>query len=265
MRTDRTSKKADHMNKIKTILIDDEPLAIKRLRRLLEKHADIFEIVAEADNGAKGLEMTEMHRPEVIFLDVEMPVMNGFEMLGKLTYMPKVIFTTAFEEYAIKAFEENSIDYLLKPVDEERLQKAVDKFMRLREQAPAAVPQQVLDLLNSAKSKKEIKSIPVKIGDKFLLISTDRISYLEAKDKYVYIVTDDNNEYLTDFTLTSLEEKLTDPFLRIHRAFMINRDKIKEVHRGFNGAFIFSMRDLKNTRINSGRSYGDAVKQIFEL
>src|SRR3954468_18327486 len=98
---------------LSAIIIDDEPLALKRLARLLKKHEDI-NIIAEAGNGKEGLDLIEQLKPDLIFLDVEMPVMNGFEMLGKLQHQPKVIFTTAFENYAIKAFEENSIDYLLK-------------------------------------------------------------------------------------------------------------------------------------------------------
>jgi two-component system, LytTR family, response regulator len=246
------------------ILIDDEPLALKRLHRLLEKHNNRIEIVAEATDGAAGLKAVEEHRPDLIFLDVEMPVMNGFEMLSQLKHIPKIIFTTAFEEYAIKAFEENSIDYLLKPIDAERLDKAIEKFNRFSK--PENIqPDQISNLLASMQTKKEIKSIPVKIGDRFLLINTSQIVFMEAKDKYVYLVTDDNNEYLTDFTLAALEEKLSTPFLRIHRAYMINADKIREVHKGFNGSFIFSMKDQKNTKINSGRSYNETVKKIFEL
>jgi len=246
------------------ILIDDEPLALKRLHRLLEKHSR-FEIVAEATDGASGLKAVEEHQPDLIFLDVEMPVMNGFEMLSQLKHIPKIIFTTAFEEYAIKAFEENSIDYLLKPIDAERLDKAIEKFNRFSKPDQRMQPGQISSLIASMQVKKEIKSIPVKIGDRFLLINTTQIVFIEAKDKYVYLVTDDNNEYLTDFTLAALEEKLSSPFLRIHRAYMINSDKIREVHKGFNGSFIFTMKDQKNTKIHSGRSYGEDVKKIFEL
>ncbi len=247
------------------ILIDDERLAIKRLKRLLEKYEESFEILAEAYNGEEGLKLIEHHQPDLIFLDIEMPGMNGFEMLKKLEYLPKIIFTTAFDEYAIKAFEENSIDYLLKPIEVERLDKAVDKLKRLSNSVNEALPLQLNKLIAELKTKKEVKSLPVKIGDKILLIKPDQISYLEAKDKYVFIVTDENKEYLTDFTLTSLEDKLSAPFLRVHRAFIINCDKIKEIHKGFNGSFSLIMKDKNNTRIQTGRSYLDRVKEIFEL
>lgn len=254
------------MNKpIKTIIIDDELLALKRLRRLLDKYEGFFEIIAEAENGEQGLTMVEKYKPELIFLDVEMPVINGFEMLSKLTHLPKVIFTTAFEEYAIKAFEENSIDYLLKPIEAERLDKAIEKLKRLSPQSPSMLPGQLHAFIDSLKAKKEIKSIPVKIGDRILLIKLEQIVYFEAKEKYVFIHTEDNREYLTDFTLTSLEEKLSAPFLRVHRAFMINTDKIKEVHKGFNSSYIIIMKDVNATKINTGRSYSDSVKSLFEL
>ena len=111
---------------LKTILIDDEPLALSRLRRLLEKHSDVFLIISEAKNGAEGLVEIDRHHPDVIFLDIEMPLLNGFEMLSKLTKMPLVIFSTAYDQYAIRAFEENSVDYLLKPIENERWLKPID-------------------------------------------------------------------------------------------------------------------------------------------
>lgn len=248
----------------KTILIDDEPLALKRLGRLLKKYS-VIDIVAEASNGKEGLELIEQHRPDLIFLDVEMPLVNGFEMLGKLNHQPKVIFTTAFEDYAIKAFEENSIDYLLKPIETDRLDKAIEKLKRFDKENSVSEPSQINALLKSLNAKKENRSIPVRIGDKILLIKTDQIIYFEAKEKYVYIITDEGREYLTDFTLTALEEKLSLPFIRVHRAYIINCDKIKELYRGFNSSFTIMMKDVKSTKIHSGRSYLDAVKHLFEF
>lgn len=250
---------------ITAIIIDDEPLAIKRLRRLLQKYSDEIEIVSEAPNGEQGLHLVEQHQPHLIFLDIEMPILNGFEMLNHLKHIPKVIFTTAFEEYAIKAFEENSIDYLLKPIEPERLDKAIQKLKRLSTTESSFSKQQLNAIISALNTKKEFKSFPVKIGDKILLIKSEQITYLEAKDKYVYIITDENVEYLTDFTLTSLEEKLPPPFLRVHRAYIVNCDKIKEVHKADSGSFTLTMQDKKNTKIYTGRSYNDSVKSLFQL
>lgn len=247
------------------IIIDDETLGIKRLRRLLENHKESIEILAEANNAYEGLQLIEHHKPDLIFLDIEMPGMNGFEMLKKLSFLPKIIFTTAYDEYAIKAFEENSIDYLLKPIEVERLDKSIEKLKRMSVSDLTPLPLQLDKFMSDLKTKKEVKSIPVKIGDKILLIKTDQISYLKAKDKYVFVVTDENKEYLTDFTLSSLEEKLPAPFLRVHRAYMINCDKIKEIHKGFNGSFTLVMKDKNSTKVQTGRSYNESVKGIFEL
>ena len=246
----------------KAIIIDDEPLAIRRLARLLEKYSDVIDVIGSAANGKEGLEITELKKPDVIFLDIEMPVMSGFEMLQHLAHQPKIIFTTAFEEYAIKAFEENSVDYLLKPVEPARLEKSIEKLKRLNTGNDTRKLQQ---LLATIQPKKEFRSFPVKVGDRILFIIPEDICFLEARDKYVYIVTDSNNEYITDFSLTALEEKLPDPFHRVHRAFIINVDKIKEVHKGFSGSFLIVMKDKNLTRIHTGRSYNEKVKALFEL
>ena len=193
-----------------------------------------------------------------------MPVMTGFEMLSQLSYQPKIIFTTAFEEHAIKAFEENSIDYLLKPIEKERLKKALEKLQRL---SPDVVSNtnELQHILSSLQPKKEFKSFPVKVGDKILLIKPEEISHLEARDKYVFIVTVSNIEYITDFSLAALEVKLPAPFLRVHRSVIVNCDKIKEIHKGFSGTFTIIMKDKDLTKIHTGRSYSDVVKEIMEL
>lgn len=249
----------------KTILVDDEALALKRLRRLLHTYSNEIEIVGEAQNGEEALQLIEKEKPELVFLDIEMPVLNGFEMLKKLQHIPKIIFTTAFEEYAIKAFEENSIDYLLKPIEPERLDKAIQKCKRMSSSDTGNLTSQLGNLLQSIQTKKEFKSIPVKIGDKIILIKPENIAYFEAKDKYVFIVTTENAEYLTDFTLTSLEAQLPPEFLRVHRAYIIHTDKIKELRREDNSVFCIVMNDNRGTKIYSGRSYYERIKSRLQL
>ncbi len=250
---------------MKTILIDDEILARNRLKRLLNKHASRIELIAEAENGQHGLDLINQLNPELIFLDVEMPVLNGFEMLSHLKLQPKIIFTTAFENYAIKAFEENSIDYLLKPVEEERLDKAIEKLIRLRDEKQINQSLNIESLLKAFQPKKEMKALPVKIGDRTLLIKPENIIYFEAKEKYVSLFTDDLREFITDLTITMLEEKLPFNFLRIHRAIIINTDKIKEMHRGFNSTHIFMMQNAGNIKISSGRSFNENIKTYFQF
>src|SRR6476659_937172 len=142
------------INNFSCIIIDDEELARQRLIRLLTPYPFI-NVIAQATNGLEGLKLVEQHQPDLIFLDVEMPVMNGFEMLSKVKKQPKVIFTTAYDQYAIKAFEENSLDYLLKPIEKERLEKSMEKLQEMHK--PMALPLQ--DLLEKLKPKKEIKTL----------------------------------------------------------------------------------------------------------
>lgn len=256
---------------LKTILIDDESLAISRLRRLLDKHRDDINVVGDAPNGAEGLSLIENLRPDLIFLDIEMPLLNGFEMLSRLTTMPMVVFATAFDQYAIRAFEENSIDYLLKPIEADRLARSIQKIRTLVERSdnsqPAVNPmsESVMRLLAQMQPKKEIYSISVKTGEKIKLVPLSDIAYFEAEDKYVFLATTDGQKFLTTYTLTTLDEKLPDMFVRVSRSVMVNRHKISEIHRHFDGKFMLAMSDKKGTKLTSGSTYGDAVRQLMEL
>lgn len=254
----------------KTLLIDDEPLARARLRRLLNQFEATFDINGEASNGAEGLTLITDLRPDVIFLDIEMPLMNGFEMLAHLTYMPMVIFATAYDQYAIQAFEENSIDYLLKPVEMERLAKTVDKLKKLavtneRKEADNQFNQNLLQLINQLKPKKELHAISVKYADKILLVPLEDISYFEAEDKYVFLATKEGQKYLTSYTIAVLEEKLPPYFTRVSRAAILNSHHIKEIQKHFDGKYILALTDKKATKITSGQSFSENVRQLFEL
>ena len=246
----------------KTIIIDDEPLARQRLKRLLQLF-ECIDVIAEAANGKEGLELINALHPDLIFLDIEMPLLNGFEMLSQLSEQPLVVFTTAYDQYAIKAFEENSIDYLLKPIEKERLEKTIHKLQtaELKHQANS----QFVQLLQQLNLKKEIRTLTVKTGDKILLIKLQDIFHIEAEEKYVFLRTADGNNHLTDFTITSLEERLPDNFVRIHRRSIINANRIKEIHRSFNGVFVFLMDDLETSRVCSSRGYGEELRQRFEI
>jgi two-component system LytT family response regulator len=245
----------------KTIVIDDEQLARQRIKRLLGAYPEI-EVIATAENGAEGLELIEKHLPQLIFLDIEMPILNGFEMLSRLKHQPKVVFTTAYDQYAIKAFEEGSIYYLLKPIEAERLEKTIKKLKQtnlLPDQVPIAL------LLKQIQGKKEVKTLTVKLGDKILLIKLVDIVHIQAEDKYVFLHTIDGKKHLTDFTLSVLEEKLPQEFIRIHRSEMINTEYIKEIRKGFNGALVFILNDAEETRVTSSRSNSEALRERFEI
>jgi two-component system LytT family response regulator len=253
---------------LKTILIDDEPLALSRLRRLLQKHSETFVIVSEAQNGAEGLVQINKYNPDLVFLDIEMPLLNGFEMLSKLTKIPLVIFSTAFDQYAIRAFEENSVDYLLKPVENDRLLKTIDKLRNLTLSSNInghnPYSDNLLRLLEEMKPKKEIFSLSVKTGDRILLIQLTEITHFEAEEKYVFLNTLDGQKYLLSYTLTSLQEKLPDHFLRISRAGIVNSHHIREIQKHFNGKFTIVMRDRKSSQLSSGSTYGEVIRHLLD-
>ncbi|RZL31406.1 MAG: response regulator, partial [Pedobacter sp.] len=228
----------------KTLIIDDEQLARQRIKRLL-KNYDEIEIIGEAENGEQGLALVESLKPGLIFLDIEMPVLNGFEMLAKLKHQPKIVFTTAYDQYAIKAFEEGSIDYLLKPIEIERLDKTIKKIKQ-SSFSPTQIPLE--DLIKQIHGKKTLKTLTIKLGDKILLIKISDIVHIQAEDKYIFLHTTDGKKHLTDFTLSVLETKLPEEFIRIHRSDIINTDYIKEIRKGFNGALVFVLNNQTETK-----------------
>ena len=250
------------MKLITTILIDDEFLARQRLKRLLEPYL-LFDIISEASNGQEGLDLIESLKPEVIFLDIEMPLLNGFEMLSKLKYQPKVVFTTAYDQYAIKAFEENSIDYLLKPIEKHRLDISVNRLKQNQTEKQDFIS--FHELIKHLKPKIELKTLTVKIGDKILLIKLEDIFHIEAEDKYIFLRTVDGTSHLTDFTLATLESKLPHNFVRIHRSSIINLDCIKEIRKSFNGSLAFIMTDKADSKIGSSRSYSEELRTRFDI
>jgi two-component system, LytTR family, response regulator len=255
---------------LRTLVIDDEQLALNRLRRLLSEHTDTFIILAEGHNGQEGLELIEEHRPDLIFLDIEMPLLNGFEMLAKVTAMPMVVFATAYDQYAIRAFEENSVDYLLKPIEHERLLKTLEKIrsrvsLSPREDNRNPDAENLLRLLEKMQPRQEMHSISVKSGDRILLIPLAEVSHFEAEDKYVFLNTLQGQQYLVSQTLTVLEEKLASHFLRISRSIIVNTHHISEIQRYFNGKYILVLRDKKATSLQSGTTYGEAIRHLLAL
>lgn len=249
----------------KAMLIDDEPAARRLMKSLLEEHGDVVEVIAEAGNGKEAIEKIETLKPDLVFLDIQMPDLTGFEVIERLQYKPNIIFTTAYEQYAIRAFDTFSIDYLLKPIREERLAQSIGKlkqFGKLGRNIDVAGLQQIIQEL---KAPAKATALPIRTGDRINLLKFENISYLEAQDKYVFIYTIDGQKHLTDQSLTLLEEKLPDQFFRIQKSFIINKDRIREMHKHFNGRFLFSMDDKQNTQISSGRTYHDAIKNSFGL
>jgi two-component system LytT family response regulator len=249
----------------RTLLIDDEKLALSRLERLLLRHPDTFEVIGTAANGADGLEKIETLRPDLIFLDIEMPVLNGFELLARVSQPPLVVFATAYDAYAIRAFEENSVDYLLKPIEEERLLKTIQKLQTAQKANTGVFPENLVRLLEQMQPKQELTAISVKTGHKILLISLDEISHFEADDKYVFLCTTDGQKYLTSYTLSTLESRLPARFLRVSRSVIVNKTLIRELEKHFSGRYLITLRDKPRTQVQSGQSFAESIRGLLEI
>jgi two-component system, LytTR family, response regulator len=249
----------------KAIVIDDEPAARRLMKSLLQEYAETVTVIAEAGNGREAIQKIEALNPDLIFLDIQMPDLTGFEVIEKLSRKPNIIFTTAYEQYAIKAFETFSIDYLLKPIKEERLKQSIEKlkqFGRLNTSINVAGLQ---DIIRQFQSPAKTTALTIKTGDRIILLRFENIVYLEAQDKYVFVYTSDGQKHLTDQSLSSLSEKLPLQFCRIQKSYIINKEKIREMHRHFNGRYLFIMEDKTGTRLTSGRTYHEELKAGFGL
>lgn len=202
---------------LKVILIDDEPLARQLIRTLLAGYEQI-QVVAECGDGFEGFKAIQEHEPDLIFLDIQMPRLNGFEMLELLDTPPAVIFTTAFDEYAMKAFETHALDYLLKPIVKARFDKAIQKFLQ---QAPVKEPAPMAALLESNVYEGYQHRMVVKDNGLIRIIPAEDIHYIEANDDYIKIVTKEGS-YLKKSTLAHVEQSL-DPqqFVRVHRSYLV--------------------------------------------
>lgn len=245
--------------KLKTIIIDDEKLARDIVKRYAAK-IDMLEIIEECGNGFDGIKAINSQKPDLIFLDIQMPKLNGFEMLELLEEKPKIIFTTAFDQYALKAFDVNAIDYLLKPFSEERFAEAVNKV--LKEQTNLS-EEKVEKLKSHLEEETEyLDRVIVKQNQKINIIPIDKVSYFEAQDDYVMIHTDDG-KYLKQKTMKYFEDHL-DPkdFIRIHRSSIVNIDRVKAIELFDKDSYKAVLKD--GTKLSVSRSGYIKLKEIFE-
>jgi len=214
------------MNMSKVVIIDDEPLARSIVKEYLQLHPQL-ELVAECGDGFEGVKAIQQYQPDLIFLDIQMPKINGFEMLELVDDPPAVIFTTAFDEFAIKAFEAHAIDYLLKPFDQQRFDKALQKW---QEQKAATPEKNTQDLLETAsQSPAQNQRIVIKDGSKIKIIPVHDVMYLEAADDYVKIHTKDGY-FLKNKTMNHFEQVLDrSQFVRSHRSYIVNIQQITRI------------------------------------
>lgn len=243
--------------KLRAYLVDDEPLALERLRRLLER-TERVKVIGSTTEPEEAVAALTADPPDVCFLDIQMPRLNGFDVLARLPRQPVIVFTTAHEEYALKAFAVNSVDYLLKPVETEALERALKKVERLRSAGPVAQPdfqvllRQLTDSLRTAKQEYPDR-IASRLGDRLWFLDLDRVTHFYAEDKLTYAVSE-SKAYCVDQAITQLEKKL-DPrkFVRIHRSTLINVAWIKEVASLPGGALNVRLKDAKGTDLNVAR------------
>ena len=212
---------------MKTIIIDDEPLARMIVKEYLQSYKEI-EIVAECGDGFEGLKAIQHHQPDLVFLDIQMPKITGFEMLELVDQPVSIIFTTAYDQYAIKAFEANAVDYLLKPFGKERFDKAMQKFSEQQSlNNKKDVSEQLLQMV--ANSPTQNNRVVVKNGNKIKIIPAIDILYLEAADDYVKIHTKEG-AFLKNKTMSYFEETLdAGLFVRCHRSYIINVQEVTRI------------------------------------
>ena len=211
---------------IKALLIDDEPLARSIVKEYLSSYQDII-IIKECGDGFEGVKAIAEHHPDIIFLDIQMPKINGFEMLELVEKPPAIIFTTAHDEYAIKAFETYAIDYLLKPFSRERFDKAMQKFLSRKSVAQVTKTDDLLEAVSLSPAQSQ--RVVVKTGGKIKIIPMPEIIYLEAADDFVKIHTQDGS-FLKNKTMSHFEQVLeSQQFARVHRSYIINVQHITRI------------------------------------
>jgi len=251
--------------KLRAYLVDDEPLALERLRRLLEQTGRV-EVTGSSTEPEQAVAALTADPPDVCFLDIQMPRLNGFDVLGKLPRQPIVIFTTAYDQYALRAFGVNSVDYLLKPIEPEAVNRAIGKVETLCESGLFVQPDfQILLKQITASVREAVPEYPERIasrlGDRLSFLDLNDVTHFYAQDKLTYAVCNDK-AYCVDHAIADLEKKL-DPkkFFRIHRSTVVNLAWIKEVAALPGGMLNIRLKDTKRTDLTVARDRAREFKE----
>jgi two-component system LytT family response regulator len=248
---------------MRVLIVDDEPLARQRVRHLLENEQDI-DSLAEARNGAEAIEKIEAERPDLVFLDVQMPEIDGFDVIEAVgnEHFPNVIFTTAYDQYALKAFDVNAVDYLLKPVDPDRFHRALDR-VRHQDHRNKDLKTELLGLLQSLPTRpKYLDRLVVRTGGRIAFVRTEELDCIEAYGNYLRLCLS-SEEHLIRMTLSAIDSRL-DPsrFVRIHRSTIVNVDRVKELQSTFHGEYLVLLHSGK--RLTLSRGYRDRLQSILD-
>ena len=250
--------------KIRALVVDDERLAREKIERLLDGEPDI-EIIGSCANGLEAISFIEDHRPNLVLLDIEMPVVDGFEVLRHISseLMPIFIFITAYSEFGVKAFEVNALDYLLKPFDKTRLLSAVAKVRaQLDSSAYSDREERILSMLEGLDTAKDFaERLVVKNTGRMLLIKTKEVDWIEAAGNYVKLHIG-QSAYMLRETMKKLEHKLNpEKFVRIHRSTLVNIDRITELHPLFSGDYSVVLED--KTELSMSRYYQKSLRKLI--
>jgi two-component system LytT family response regulator len=249
--------------KVRIITVDDEPLARVRLRRLLSKERNV-EIAAECADGAAAVEAVCQHRPDLLLLDVQMPGMDGFGVLralGATGKLPAIVFVTAYDQHAVRAFEARAIDYLLKPPTQARLHDALERVReRLTEKGMETIPQALLDLLAEREANaSRLRRIAVRSGERVTFVATEQVDWIEAAGNYVLLHAGKENHIVRD-TLIALEAELPDTFLRVSRSALLNLRRVRELQSVMPGEHVAILAD--GQRVPMTRSIREVEERL---
>lgn len=251
--------------KLKAIIVDDEVSARLLINDLLTKYLGEIEVAGEAETGSEAIHLINAVEPDILFLDIQLPDISGFEILAKLKKQPIVIFTSAYEQYALTAFEENSLDYLVKPIEQSRFDKAIAKIMKFQSNSTTVNFESLIAAFNKKKEEKVVTALPVKVGQKIILIRFSEIVYCKSDKGYSSIFIKTGKEYISELKLHELEKKLPPSFLRVQKSYIINTNTVLEIQRYFNNRFVITLDMQGRTKITTGTSYVQIIRKKFDI
>ena len=251
---------------MRVLIVDDEPLLRERVRTLLEAHHDI-EMIGECRDGQEAVNMILAERPDLVFLDIQMPELDGFEVIKAISdeYLPAVVFITAFDEYAIRAFEVNAIDYLLKPINaarfEQAVRRAIDRLNQSKTHGPAP-ESKLLDLIAGLRAAQPYTTrFVVRSGSKLSFVRASDVDWIDVANNYVRLHVS-GREHLVRDTLKSVESQLNpETFVRVHRSIIINLDRVESVEPSFHGEYAVTMKD--GAKLMTSRSYSERLRMLL--
>ena len=256
------------MDKIICVIVEDEIPAAEELKYMISQNEN-FSVEEMAFNGETGFEIIKKTRPEVVFLDINMPLQNGIELAKKISEFDasiNIVFVTAYDEHAVQAFELNALDYMLKPIEDKRLQKTLERIMsrrNIKNKQEDELPKMISEIISKLDKKERVcKKIPCELNGKILLIDIDDVHFCYIEGEKTYLKTK-KECFLTGYTLNQIEKKTN--FFRAHRSYIVNLDNTKELFSWFNGTYKLVMNDLENSEVPISRNNVKKLKELLGI